>query len=843
MNTPVSPERAEQVRKLFDVVADLAPEERGPRLLQEEDPTLRGQVESLLAAYDCADDVLRALEQPAPAVSDPLIARKVSHFQIIEKLGGGGMGVVYRARDLKLDRTVALKFLPPHLSADAEAKRRFITEAKAASALDHPHIGVVHEIGETADGRLFIAMAFYAGETLKKKIARGPLPVEEAVAYAAQMAEGLAVAHEANIVHRDVKPANVMVTERGRVKLVDFGLAKRDDVSLTQTGTTLGTISYMSPEQAQGKPVDHRTDLWSLGVVVYEMLTGAQPFSGDYAQAIIHAILKEEPAPVRTLRPEVPVAVAGVVAKLLEKDPAARYENARDVLADLDGPRRVKDTAQPTGRAALTLSFRRPRVLAYGATVLVLLLALIAYFSLTGPPTPLDSIAVLPLENLTGSPEQAYFVDGMTEALIGNLGRIKGLRRVISRTSVMRFKGTDRSLPEIGRALDVAVVVEGSVRAHGDQVQIDVRLIDAGTEERLWEQSFVRAMGDVLALQNEVARAIAQAVAVQLTPMEEAHLAEAPAVNPEVYDLYLKGLQARVEDMLNRQLTIEYFEQAVALDSSFAPAYAALAIEYALLGGFDLLHGGEVKATQFAERALSLDPSLSEPYVALGLVRELVDWDWAGAEAAFLQAIERSPGDAFAHHELAELLMRLGRFEEALTWEKQALYLDPLSARYQSGVGEVYLYSRRYDAAIAELEKAMALNPNVGPYYLGHAYWHKGQYEEALRWWEGPGIMDIVLETGRIRYAAVQGQQEKARGALREMEAAWAQGEGGLFILWSIALIYTDLGDTDQALKWLERAFDEHLGFLVYLKVEPGFIPLHDEPRFQALLAKMGLGP
>lgn len=883
MDTSDSTHRAERIRELFDAALEQDSATRGQYLDRAcgDDVELRREVEALLQGASGADDVLQRLEKLDPHVAvrgvtlaehDPFIGQQVSHYMIETKLGGGGMGVVYRARDTKLDRKVALKFLPVHLSWDAGAKKRFIREAKAASALDHVNIGYVHEINETDAGQLYIAMAYYEGETIKKKIARGPLPVSEALDYATQVAHGLSRVHAAGVIHRDIKPANVMVTTDGVAKVVDFGVAKMGDVTSTFAGTTLGTIAYMSPEQATGQKVDHRTDLWSLGVVLYEMLTARLPFRDSFEE-VVHSILNDTPVPLRRVRPEVPSALAAIADKLLRKNHQERYARAEDVFADLrrlqiveaageEDPLAV--TAQPpeatdavevpadrketehseTTVASGDSSRRLPQVLRYGAVAaIVIALSIAGYLWSAGGRVPIDSVAVLPLANMTGNPDLEYAADGMTEALIGKLGQIKGLRRVISRTSVMRFKNTDTSLREIGSALDVAAVVEGSVRAYGAQTQIDVRLIDVETEERLWEQSFTRPADNVLALQNDVARSIAQAVAVRLTASDQARLAEdAAEVDPKVYDLYLKGLQARVSDTYTRYQVISGFEEAIALDSTFAPAYAALAIEYALVAGFAGDRAGIDKAERLAARALALEPQLSEPYVAIGLLRQIVDWDWNAAEQAFRQAIEVNPGDAFAHHELAQLWLRMGRFDGAIAMEKQALLLDPLSARYQSGIGEVYLFSRRYDDAIRELEKARALSPLSGPYYLGLAYWQKGHREKALEWWAKSNGQTITnLEMGRTRLDAVSGRRGAALAKVKQWEEAWADGELSSSPLWLIAEVYAHLGEYDKSLELLEQLYEARWGFLIYVKVWPTFYPLHKEPRFQSLLKKMRL--
>ena len=485
-------------------------------------------------------------------------------------------------------------------------------------------------------------------------------------------------------------------------------------------------------------------------------------------------------------------------------------------------------------------------ILALGGAALLFWGAWLVADRVTSSEVRLDSIAVLPLENLTGNPEQEYVADGLTEALIGSLGQISGLERVISRTSVMPFKNAGMSLPEIGRALDVNALVEGSVRAYGEQIQIDVRLIEAETEERVWEESFTRAVGDVLALQNEVAMSIARTVSVRLTALEEARLTRFSEVSPEAFDLYLRGRQAQIDGAMAHHRTIPFFEQAIAIDSSFAPAQAALAIELATAGRAE-------EAKRLAERAIGLNPSLSEARVALGMIREWVEWDWAGAEAAFRRAIELDPGNAFAHHELGQLRMRQGRFEEALASERQALLLDPLNSRYQSGLGEMYFHSGRYDEAVAELERVYASNPHGAvTLWLGTANFASGAYEQALAWWDRTEALRVAptaigeREMGRARHAAVRDEREQALALIedwtRRVESVGNDLDPTVNdIAWNIATVHADLGEHDLAIDWLERAYESRYGFLIYVKVSPQFERLHEEPRFQALLEKMGL--
>ncbi len=856
----LSAERWHQIKALLDAVLDRVPGERTAYLNEacRDDPALRREVEALVEA---GEEAPAFLEGQALAFAHPflpgllaayekgpdlygLIGQVVGHYRILEKLGGGGMGVVYKALDTKLDRSVALKFLPPHLSMDEEAKARFIHEAKAASALDHVNIGYIHEIDETDDGQLFIAMAFYAGETLKKKITRGPLPIDEALAYAVQIAEGLGRAHEAGIIHRDIKPANVMVTEEGLVKIVDFGLAKMADVSLTQTGTTLGTVAYMSPEQAQGEAVDQRTDLWSLGVVLYELLTGERPFRGDYAEAIIYAIRHDEPEPITALRPEVPEDLARIVENLLRKDREARYASAEALLADLQAIKQGEAAEKQAVAPVASGSSSRNRVWIYGggALVVLVLAAFIASQLFSGGSRSIDSIAVLPLANLSGDPKQEYFSDGMTDALIENLGQIEALR-VISRTSVMPYKTDPKPLREVGRALDVAGVVEGTVKSSGDLIEVTVRLYDAATEERLWSGRFERKLENVLTLQREVALAIAREIEIQLKPQEQERLEEAKTVDPEVYELYLWGRNLsykRTLESLSQAIT--YFEQAIAKDADFAPAHASLVVPYFMLGASGTLPLEEArsKARQAAEQALALNESLSDAHVAMGVILSMYDWDWSGAERVLKRAISLNPNNTEAIHEYGIYLIRTGKPEEGLNEMKRLLALDPLSPVARRSVAWAYFRNRQYDEAIEYSLRLLDFDPGYAHMYLGAAYLLKGRYEDAIAALEREEVASTgtgFLALGYLGNAyALSGKRDKALALIEQLEE-----QPNLATL--VAEIYTGLGQHDEALDWLDRASsdEQSTDVLVHQLFDPILNPLRSEPRFQTLLEKMGL--
>jgi len=580
-------------------------------------------------------------------------------YTIIEELGRGGMGVVYKAEDTRLKRTVALKFLPSELTRVPDVRERFTREAQAAAALDHPNICTVYEFDQ-ADETSFISMAYIEGQSLKKKIESGPLELEEAMRIATQVAEGLQEAHKKGVVHRDIKSANIMVTDRGQVKIMDFGLARVTESTLvTQEGMTMGTVTYMSPEQARGEKVDHRTDIWSLGVVLYEMLTGKLPFRGEHEQAIVYAIRKDKPEPITDIKHDIPVSIEQVVSKALEKDPDKRYQLVDELLDDLKSisagiipeeiRTRIKKEKLRKGKRAFLYA---------GAAGLVIAAVVMALLFFTGPAEAIDSIALLPLENLTRNAEQEYFVDGVTDELIGQLGQISGLRRVISRTSVMRYKDSDKSMPKIARELNVDALVEGTVYQIGDNISIKLQLFDALPEERsLWTKRYDRPKTDVLVMYGEMASDIAEKIQVKLTADETSRFAGARQVNTEAYEAYLKGMSSLMrlnpEDL---EAGMHYLETALEKDPDFALAHAGVANFWCLQQVMGSLPPSETTPLfrAAAQRALDLDSTLAEVHYVDAFVKWF-SWDWKGAEEAFKRTIEINPSYPEARAQYSQL--------------------------------------------------------------------------------------------------------------------------------------------------------------------------------------------
>jgi serine/threonine-protein kinase len=767
-------------------------------------------------------------------------------YQLIDELGRGGMGVVYKAEDTKLKRTVALKFLPPELTHIPDVKDRFMREAQAAAALDHPNICTVYEFDE-AEEKIFISMAYVEGQSLREKLGSGPLELDEALRIATQVAEGLQIAHKKGIVHRDIKSSNIMVDDRNQAKIMDFGLARMTGGTLiTQEGTAMGTIAYMSPEQAQGKEVDQRTDIWSFGVVLYEMFGGQLPFMGEHDQAVVYSILNKKPKSITDLRAEIPVSIGQVVNKALEKNPDKRYQQIDELLDDLKSISAGIMPEEIKARLRKEKLHKKKRAILYaGAAGLVIVMAVLALTLFTGRAEAIDSIAVLPLENLTGDMEQQYVVDGVTDQLIGKLQQISGLKRVISRTSVMRYKETEKSLSDIARELNVGVILEGTVYQVGESIQVRFQLTDALPEEQnLWSETYERPMRDVLVMYSEVSQVIARELKIGLTQEEETRFAGARQVNPESYDAWVKGdsyLDKTTPE--GHKIALQYFELALEIDPNNALAHLGVGGVWGGLYNMGMVPRQEAMPliTTAIEKALELDNTLADAHGQLAVHRCWFEWDWEGAEKEFQQALRLNPNHADAHQVYSQLLCIMGRTEEAMVHTERALKLDPLNPMNHAFYGVVLLYHRRYDDALAAFRTALDIEPNhmLALSRLVMTLGIKGMHDEQLalirKLFAYDAEYTAALEEG-IEEAGYKG----AYRALADLMEEWYGKPGKRALTDEIALIYLFANDYDLAIDWLEKAYEKRVPDLIYLGM-PLYDPLRSNPRFQDLLRKMNL--
>jgi len=763
-----------------------------------------------------------------------VIGKIISHYRVIEKLGGGGMGVVYKAQDTNLDRTVALKFLPPHLLADKEAEQRFISEAKAASSLDHPNICTIYDIGKTDDDQLFIALAYYDGETLKKKIEKGPIKIEDAIDTIIQVAEGLKRAHKKGIAHRDIKPANIFITNEGIVKILDFGLAKTSgEPSITNLGSTVGTVSYMSPEQSKGEEVDHRTDIWSLGVVLYQMLSGSLPFQGDYEQAVIYSILNEQPA----FPKDIPLELKVIVQKALKKDQSQRYQNVDDIVDELRLNREKSKSAQ---FRAINMGRKSKVFTSASITFLLVMVSVLIYlFFPTNQDSENKSIAVLPFENLSEKKENDYFSDGITEDIITQVSKISDLK-VISRTSVMYYKNHTKKLHDIGRELGVATILDGSVRRVNDRVRIVAKLIDVNSNAHLWAHTYDRDLTDIFAIQSDVAQQIANALRAQLSASELERIDRKPTKNLEAYNSYLLGRffwNQRTKDGFEK--AIQYFQEAIKKDSSYALAYSGLADCYILSPYYADWHSNQayLKGLSAAIRALELDNNLGEGHISLAYIKDHYEWNWFDAENEYRYGVELNPNYATGHHWYGMALHRHGRIKEAINEMQKALELDPFSLIINTNFGDLLYYSRNYDEAINQYEKTLEMNPNFSSAHqgLGKTFIQKGKIYEAIKEFEKLTSYRRLTE---LPYAYVLlGEEERAEEMLKELQKKAKQTYIDPTLL---ARAYMGVGDLDTAFELLEKSYQERSVYLYdMISLDPYYDLIRNDQRYNTLLEKM----
>jgi eukaryotic-like serine/threonine-protein kinase len=788
--------------------------------------------------------------------------KRLGPYEVLSPLGAGGMGEVYKARDTRLGRLVAIKVLPAEVASDRERRSRFEREARSASALNHPNIVTVYDIGDSESG-FYIAMELIDGKTLRDMLSAGPLPVARVLELAAQIAGGLAKAHDAGIVHRDLKPDNIMISRDGFAKILDFGLARlgalpTSDLSAsptvsqqTEPGIVMGTVGYMSPEQVRGTQADQRSDVFAFGSILYEMLTSQRAFAGRSTAETMSAILRDAPADAEALRPEVGPALGRIVRRCLEKEPVDRFQSTRDLAFALADPSSIRGVLS----SPVTVSESRPRrrrfLLSFGIGGFAALLALLFALNVGGlrersPRTaasrPVQSLAVLPLANYSGDPQQDYFADGMTEELITDLAQIKSLR-VISRTSAMAYKGTRKTLPQIGRELNVDGVLEGSVERAGSRVRITEQLVEAATDRHLWAKSYERELKDVLALQAEVARAVAAEVQAAITPQEAARLGSARPVDPEVHELYLRGRYDlnHADSRPKIEQVIATFNRALEKDPSYAAAHAGLADSYVALTDFYLPPKETMpKARAAAERALALDETLADAHISLGAVHLEYDWDWAGAGRELRRAIDLNPSGSEAHHWYANYLAAMGRYDESEIEMRKAAELDPLSTMIRLDAGWNATINRRYDAGLDWLQKATDIDPGnaFAPIFAGIALVKKGNKAEAVAAAQkGLERTDSPLwRATAVGVFALAGDRDRARRLGRELEEI---AKSRYVCPYELAVIHVGLGEKEEAIRLLEKGYRDRSICMQFANIDPRLDPLRSDPRFADLLRRL----